>query len=309
MKKRLAFIVMIMTMFVLVGCGKKVTQKELMAHKWSVVFEETKDEEMILLAEFDENQMSLSIDANSIETDSNNDFEELGTEMAKNILSAFNYKIDYKLDGKTIHLKSSDLDLDDDFEVKKEEDNIIFANQKTKVEMVLTPQEKQTTKESTKKQEKELESQPSSSTNDSSEKKSKEITVKNASGELIGKELTTDKLKLKVTNVSFLDNIPSSQKEIYDSEGLAVIYYTIENIGTEPFESNMTVINHLIVSEEDDISDDTLSPSFNLFEYEKFKKIDKDSRLNIKQGAQIKGAIDYSFSSKDKNINIKLVKE
>ncbi|TQB39746.1 DUF5067 domain-containing protein, partial [Enterococcus faecalis] len=114
-----------------------------------------------------------------------------------------------------------------------------------------------------------------------------------------------DKLKLSITGVDFLGNLSSSRK----SEGLVVLYFTMENKGTDKIDPLLTVSDYLEITEEDNVSDDELSPSFDLFNYKEFEQLDKQSRLNIKTGSKIDGAVDYPISDVSKTINIKLIKD
>ncbi|HAP3795488.1 TPA: DUF5067 domain-containing protein [Enterococcus faecalis] len=136
----------------------------------------------------------------------------------------------------------------------------------------------------------------------SSEKGNSEMTP---SIKINDMNLQNDKLKLSITEVDFLGNLSSSRK----SEGLVVLYFTMENKGTDKIDPLLTVSDYLEITEEDNVSDDELSPSFDLFNYKEFEQLDKQSRLNIKTGSKIDGAVDYPISDVSKTINIKLIKD
>lgn len=136
------FLILLLPVLLLVGCSDKIDQDYLMSQTWSVEFEKETPDEMVMISEFDKETMFLSIDPDSISTTASNDMEELGMEMAKNMIAEMKYEIKYKLDGKKIHLENKDLDLNGDFEVVEKDKNVTFTNSNTGVKLTLKPYHK-----------------------------------------------------------------------------------------------------------------------------------------------------------------------
>lgn len=137
MNKKL--LILLLPVLLLVGCSDKIDQDYLMSQTWSVEFEKEKTDEMVMIAEFGKEDMTLRIDPDSISTVASNDMEELGMEIAKNMIAEMKYEIKYKLNGKKIHLNNKELDLDGDFDVSKKDNLITFTNQNTGVGLTLSP--------------------------------------------------------------------------------------------------------------------------------------------------------------------------
>jgi len=145
LKRGMTSIYLVVMMVVLVGCSNKVTQKELMNHDWKFVTEdENKDEEVTMVASFTKTSVILSFDASSMKSEASNEYEEYGESIAKTILSNINYKVDYELNGETIHLKNTDLGLDDDLTIKKDKKNVVLSSDKSDESVTLVPLDKKT---------------------------------------------------------------------------------------------------------------------------------------------------------------------
>lgn len=155
-----------------------------------------------------------------------------------------------------------------------------------------TSDEKKDTKDS-------KETKASTDTKDSKEKSAKkeDLFAKNAVAK-------SDTVKLQVTKVDFIESVPESQTE---SKGLVVVYYTIENTGSENIQPSMVAPKYIIVSEEDDISDTRLTDSLlGLSYYKAFKELDDNSQLSIKPSAKIDAAVGYYIKNEDKNIKVEI---
>lgn len=110
----------------LVGCSSKVSEDELKENNWSI----EPDEEDVpnMIASFSDHVMSLKVDVDSIESTAADEWEQIGEDFVKEIASEMNFKFEYTLDGDQITLQDTENeDESNDFEVSKEDDNIIFT--------------------------------------------------------------------------------------------------------------------------------------------------------------------------------------
>lgn len=161
------------------------------------------------------------------------------------------------------------------------------------------------TEESTKESK---ETKDSSKTKESSEtKESKSEEKSTASADKVkGTVIEDDYVKLTVTDVKFIGNILSS---VNDSEVMAVIYYTVENLSDDKLKPSGSVPYYFDVLEEDDISEDSLYSSDYVEYYKEFEDLYANTRLSIKSGAKIDGIMSYQISSKEKSVNINIYSE
>lgn len=126
MKKMLgAFLVLIC--ITLTGCSSSVTTDDLKSKDWLVKQTTDKKNEPDLIASFTDHVMTMSIDANSIESTATNEWEKMGEEFGKAMVEQMTFKLEYELKGNEIKIQ----DADDEkeyvyFEVSKEDDKIIF---------------------------------------------------------------------------------------------------------------------------------------------------------------------------------------
>ncbi|WP_071131429.1 hypothetical protein [Enterococcus timonensis] len=125
MKKILAFTVLGLSLLALGGCGSKITQKDLQKNDWQTVMEED-DTQLTMKTSFTDSTMTMTPELDEMDTEDLGDLGELGEDFAQELLAMMVFEIDYKIDGNKIHLESEDLDLDDDFTMKKDGKNIIF---------------------------------------------------------------------------------------------------------------------------------------------------------------------------------------
>ncbi|MEL5940465.1 peptidoglycan-binding protein LysM, partial [Tetragenococcus halophilus] len=88
------------------------------------------DEEDVpnMIASFSDHVMSLKVDVDSIESTATDEWEQIGEDFAKELASEMNFKFEYTLDDDQITLQDTENeDESNDFEVSKEDDNIIFT--------------------------------------------------------------------------------------------------------------------------------------------------------------------------------------
>ena len=160
MKKISLGVFAVIAIFFLAACGKKITTEDLKANDW--IAESSSEDEPNMLLSFSDHVMSVSIDTDSMTSNAKDEWEQLGEDLAKQLIDQMSYKLEYVLEKDTIKIQ----DTDDEkafvyYIVSKDDKNIIF-----------TPDEKQNKDESdaqklvlkpyTKK--KELETSSSSST-------------------------------------------------------------------------------------------------------------------------------------------------
>lgn len=126
MKKMLgAFLVLIS--ITLTGCSSTVTTDDLKSKDWLVQQATDKKNEPDLIASFTDHVMTMSIDANSMESTATNEWEKMGEEFGKALVEQMTFKLEYELKGNEIKIQ----DADDEneyvyFEASKEDDKIIF---------------------------------------------------------------------------------------------------------------------------------------------------------------------------------------
>ncbi|QGP75897.1 peptidoglycan-binding protein LysM [Tetragenococcus halophilus] len=109
----------------LAGCSSKVSEDDLKENDWSIEPEEEDVPNMI--ASFSDHVMSLKVDVDSMESTANDEWEQIGEDFAKEIASEMDFKFEYTLDGDQITLQDTENeDESNDFEVSKEDDDIIF---------------------------------------------------------------------------------------------------------------------------------------------------------------------------------------
>ncbi|GBD62035.1 putative uncharacterized protein [Tetragenococcus halophilus subsp. halophilus] len=110
----------------LAGCSSKVSEDDLKENNWSI----EPDEEDVpnMIASFSDHVMSLKVDVDSIESTATDEWEQIGEDFAKELASEMNFKFEYTLDDDQITLQDTENeDESNDFEVSKEDDNIIFT--------------------------------------------------------------------------------------------------------------------------------------------------------------------------------------
>lgn len=136
MKKISMGIFTVFTIFLLAACGNKVKTEDLKANDW--IAEASNKEEPNMLLSFSDHVMSVSIDTDSMTSNAKDEWEQLGEDIAKQLIDQMSYKLEYVLEKDTIKIQDTD---DEEafvyYIVSKEDENIVF-----------TPDEKQNKDES-----------------------------------------------------------------------------------------------------------------------------------------------------------------
>lgn len=132
MKKMLgAFWVLIS--ITLTGCSSTVTTDDLKSNDWLVQQTTDKKDEPDLIASFTDHVMTMSIDANSMESTATNEWEKMGEEFGKALVEQMTFKLEYELNGNEIKIQDADNEKEYIyFEVSKENDKIILEPIKDK---------------------------------------------------------------------------------------------------------------------------------------------------------------------------------
>lgn len=125
--KRL-FVVMwgIILCLALAACGKSVTVDDLTAHDWVMETQE-QDAEVKFIASFNDKEMILTIDTSDMETNASNEWEQAGEELGKQMIENMAFHVAYQLEEETIHLKNEELELDNDYKVRMDGENVVFT--------------------------------------------------------------------------------------------------------------------------------------------------------------------------------------
>lgn len=125
--KRL-FVVMwgIILCLTLAACGKSVTVDDLTAHDWVMETQE-QDAEVKFIASFNDKEMILTIDTSDMETNASNEWEQAGEELGKQMIENMAFHVAYQLEEETIHLKNEELELDNDYKVRMDGENVVFT--------------------------------------------------------------------------------------------------------------------------------------------------------------------------------------
>lgn len=136
MKKISLGVFALIAIFFLAACGKKITTEDLKANDW--IAESSSEDEPNMLLSFSDHVMSVSIDTDSMTSNAKDEWEQLGEDIAKQLIDQMSYKLEYVLEKDTIKIQDTD---DEEafvyYIVSKEDENIVF-----------TPDEKQNKDES-----------------------------------------------------------------------------------------------------------------------------------------------------------------
>ncbi|GAA2926200.1 LysM peptidoglycan-binding domain-containing protein [Enterococcus raffinosus] len=142
MKKFLGFISLIFLSILLTACGNKVSVEDLKANDWQMDKEENK-EDINFKVSFSDHIMTWAPDMSSVKSEASNEWEKMGEDFGKQIVENIKYKVEYKLKGTTIHLKEKDLNLDDDYSIEKDGNNIVLTPEdKDAQKLILKPYSK-----------------------------------------------------------------------------------------------------------------------------------------------------------------------
>lgn len=142
MMKKLGSVCFVLVItFLLAGCSSKVTVKDLKAHDWQLDIKKN-DESINYLATFSDEVMTLSFDTSDMKSESSNEWEKMGEDFGKQLLENMKFKVQYSLKGNSIHLKNKDLDLDNDYTIKKDNKNLVLTPEKKGEQLILKPYKK-----------------------------------------------------------------------------------------------------------------------------------------------------------------------
>ena len=146
MKKVLGLGVIFVSVLVLSGCGSKVTKESLQKQDWMIeLTDEADDFGMEMAATFDDTTMTMKPKMTEESSmDSAETAEEIGQALGESILNNMSFDVEYTLEGETIHLKNTLLDLDDDYKVSKDGKKVVFTSEEDEEkQLVLIPAEQQ----------------------------------------------------------------------------------------------------------------------------------------------------------------------
>lgn len=144
MKKALGLGVIFVSVLVLSGCGSKVTKESLQKQDWMIeLTDEADDFGMEMAATFDDTTMTMKPKMTEESSmDSAETAEEIGQALGESILNNMSFDVEYTLEGETIHLKNTLLDLDDDYKVSKDGKKVVFTSEEDEEkQLVLIPAE------------------------------------------------------------------------------------------------------------------------------------------------------------------------
>lgn len=116
----------ILLCFTLTACGESVTVDDLTAHDWVMETQE-QDEEIKFIASFNDKEMILTIDASDMQTHASNEWEQAGEELGRQMIENTAFHVAYQLEEDTIHLKNEELELDNEYKVKLDGENVVFT--------------------------------------------------------------------------------------------------------------------------------------------------------------------------------------
>lgn len=126
MKKISLGVFALIAIFFLAACGKKITTEDLKANDW--IAESSSEDEPNMLLSFSDHVMSVSIDTDSMTSNAKDEWEQLGEDIAKQLIDQMSYKLEYVLEKDTIKIQDTD---DEDafvyYIVSKDDENIVFT--------------------------------------------------------------------------------------------------------------------------------------------------------------------------------------
>lgn len=309
MKKIFGMSLVLMVIIGLAGCSNGVSTKDLQKNDWEIEVKEN-TEDMKMMGSFTDKEMTIYFNTNEMKSNAGNDWEKIGEEFGKKMLDSMKFNFTYNIKGDKLTLKSSDgdfMDLDREYTAKKDGEKIIL----TPVDnedgtLTLLPAKKNAKSASSNKaaqstgntQTEYIDSESTTTSPSISSTSTEESVSTKQEGLPLSYE--DAEAKIDITGIEFLGNLVDFEKE--DASARLVFYYTYTNKSGQSVETNMRVTDYIKVTEDDSVSEDELHPSFGLFNYPKFEKLDELSRKNIKSGITINGAMDYLIPTLDKNI-------
>lgn len=126
MKKVGIGIWVVLAFLFLAACGNKIPAEDLKANDWIV--ESSNEDEPNMIISFSDHVMSVTVDTDSMASTAKDEWEQLGEDLAKQIIDQMSYKLEYALDKDSLKIQDTD---DEDayvyYTVSKEDDNIVFT--------------------------------------------------------------------------------------------------------------------------------------------------------------------------------------
>ena len=126
MKKVGIGIWIILAFLFLAACGNKITTEDLKANDW--IAESSNKDEPNMIISFSDHVMSVTVDTDSMTSSAEDEWEQLGEDIAKQLIDQMSYKLEYVLDKDSIKIQDTD---DEDanvyYTVSKEDENIILT--------------------------------------------------------------------------------------------------------------------------------------------------------------------------------------
>lgn len=126
MKKISLGVFALIAIFFLAACEKKITTEDLKANDW--IAESSSEDEPNLILSFSDHIMSVSVDTDSMTSNAKDEWEQLGEDLAKQLIDQMSYKLEYVLEEDTIKIQDTD---DEDafvyYIVSKDDENIVFT--------------------------------------------------------------------------------------------------------------------------------------------------------------------------------------
>ncbi len=130
MKKVGIGIWVVLAFLFLAACGNKITTEDLKANDW--IAESSNEEEPNMIISFSDHVMSVTVDTDSMTSSAEDEWEQLGEDIAKQLIDQMSYKLEYVLDKDSIKIQDTD----------DEDANIYYSVSKEDENIILTPDEK-----------------------------------------------------------------------------------------------------------------------------------------------------------------------
>ncbi len=130
MKKVSVGIWVLFTFLLLTACGQKITTEDLKANDW--LAESSNEDEPNMIISFSDHVISVTVDTDSMTSSAEDEWEQLGEDIAKQLIDQMSYKLEYVLDKDTIKIQDTD----------DEDANVYYTVSKEDKNIILTPDEK-----------------------------------------------------------------------------------------------------------------------------------------------------------------------
>lgn len=131
-KKISAIILSIATLFFLVACGNssKISKKDIEKHTWSATVDGEKNEDMAFIFTFTDDTVKAKLDKKHTNFDEIDDDtmskeeKQMSKELAGAVIENMELEANYSLENKDLHLENQNYDLNTNFIIEKDGDNI-----------------------------------------------------------------------------------------------------------------------------------------------------------------------------------------